>query len=515
MIIREIVIPFTDEDQIKKVIKFESESHLPSANIDDVVVGFYKISEQGPRSRVLIFAVEKNTLKRYLEILGSVGIEPTQVDLSSTALYSLTHLLPDIGVEEMDEDNADINVILDIGDVSTTVMVTQGPMLRMIRSMRLGAESLTRTLSADLGIDRAEARTVTQSLMQADVLFSIAGDTQSSEPSTALTAVDLKQDIIKDKQNEFARRITNEMRRTLSSVHVDGRVQGVWTTGTASTAQGLEQALREAFGVTVRPLDVLATADHRLDVSDALFVGPSLGLGLKALEHDPVGLEFRQEEFSFARKFDRVRNPLLFASALVLVLFSFLAILEWNKVQDMSKDMKFLAKRGAIEFNNLVVATAQRNSRYVYYKNGQEAETKLNGMARVDDPLDQIRAMVRELSLVQEKMTEEFGVVFDKGGSEPPELTAPRALQRLDKWCQIMNGMRAKKIAFWVDKLDVTDMKVIWTWRVPVADLTAASAYLQEEFEKLENFGSYRSGKQAIKGAEAQITNVTLEWKKR
>src|SRR5258707_15531134 len=42
VIIREIQLPFTDEDQIRKVIKFESESHLHSCDIDDVVIGFQK-----------------------------------------------------------------------------------------------------------------------------------------------------------------------------------------------------------------------------------------------------------------------------------------------------------------------------------------------------------------------------------------------------------------------------------------------------------------------------------------
>ena len=113
---------FTDAEQIRKVIKFESESHLPASNIDDVIVGFYKVSEQGPRSRVLIFAVEKATIKRHLEALGKVGIEPTQIDLSATGLFGLAQLLPDIGSD--DPEDTTVNVILDLGDLTTTVMVT-------------------------------------------------------------------------------------------------------------------------------------------------------------------------------------------------------------------------------------------------------------------------------------------------------------------------------------------------------------------------------------------------------
>ena len=51
-VIREITLPFTDLEQIKKVVKFEAESHLHEIPIEDVVVAFHKISESGGKSRV-------------------------------------------------------------------------------------------------------------------------------------------------------------------------------------------------------------------------------------------------------------------------------------------------------------------------------------------------------------------------------------------------------------------------------------------------------------------------------
>ena len=75
-IIREIVIPFTDPDQIRKVIKFESEGHLHGVDIEDVVVDFQKVGTTGLRSRVLIIAVKKETVQLYLNILHRAGIDP-------------------------------------------------------------------------------------------------------------------------------------------------------------------------------------------------------------------------------------------------------------------------------------------------------------------------------------------------------------------------------------------------------------------------------------------------------
>ena len=81
VIIREIQLPFTDEEQIRKVIKFESESHLHSCDIDDVVVAFQKFAESGPKSRVLIFAVKKDDIKNALDALDRVGIDPVARDV--------------------------------------------------------------------------------------------------------------------------------------------------------------------------------------------------------------------------------------------------------------------------------------------------------------------------------------------------------------------------------------------------------------------------------------------------
>ncbi|MEO2149248.1 MAG: hypothetical protein ABGY15_03560, partial [bacterium] len=57
--LREISVPFTNEDVISKTIRYESEGHLPSASIDDLIIEFIKCSETEDSSRLLISAVQK------------------------------------------------------------------------------------------------------------------------------------------------------------------------------------------------------------------------------------------------------------------------------------------------------------------------------------------------------------------------------------------------------------------------------------------------------------------------
>ncbi|NRA94779.1 MAG: pilus assembly protein PilM [Planctomycetes bacterium] len=513
-VIREIVIPFTDAEQIRKVIKFESESHLPSANIDEVIVGFYKVSETGPRSRILIFAVQKDVLKKRLAMLGRVGIEPTQVDLGATALYSLTRLLPDLACD--DPDDTGVNVILDLGEFTTTVVVTEGETLRMIRSMRIGTETLARTLSNDLGIAPEEARSMTRSLLEADAPFTTAGEVESQEPSTALTATELKTDIIRDKQSEFTRRIINEVRRTLSSVHVEGRLQGMWLTGPASGASDFESALREAFGVGVKPLDVLSGGDHRVDTSAGMYAGPAMGLALKALEHDPVGLEFRQEEFAYARKFDRVRNPLLFASALILVLLAFLAIIELKRIDSMQRDIEFLAEQSRSVYDQQILDIVQKGQiKYLHYKTAREAEAFSESLAN-GEPTKRVNRVTSELNKISTHLSNHYGV-DPRGGSgeDAPENIASSALVRLEAWVGVMNRLRnEKKVIYKIDKLDVSDVKIVWSMRVPREAVTVARDFLNLEMPKLASVTNYKGGDTKSLGPESEITSSSLNFER-
>src|SRR5204863_3980743 len=51
--LREITVPFTEDDQIKKVVKFELEPHLHSASIDEVVMDYVKTGAAKGGTRLL------------------------------------------------------------------------------------------------------------------------------------------------------------------------------------------------------------------------------------------------------------------------------------------------------------------------------------------------------------------------------------------------------------------------------------------------------------------------------
>jgi len=79
-VFREIVVPFLEDDQIRKVVKFEAEHHLHSQSIEDVIVNWVKTGESRDGSRLTIFASPKAPLEKLLLVLRGAGIEPSSID---------------------------------------------------------------------------------------------------------------------------------------------------------------------------------------------------------------------------------------------------------------------------------------------------------------------------------------------------------------------------------------------------------------------------------------------------
>ena len=84
--VREITVPFREMDAIRKVAKFEFESHLHASAIDDVVMDFSLLGETREGTRLLCFAATKAPLRARLKALLAARVEPVAVDLDLGAL---------------------------------------------------------------------------------------------------------------------------------------------------------------------------------------------------------------------------------------------------------------------------------------------------------------------------------------------------------------------------------------------------------------------------------------------
>jgi Tfp pilus assembly PilM family ATPase len=321
LVLREISVPFTQDEQIKKVAKFEFEPHLHNAAIEDVVIDYLRTGPARQGTRLLVFCAMKPMLRARLEQFGAAGVDPLHLDVDVTALFNVAHAA---GVFA-EHPNC---LLLDIGARTTKAVWVQEGAVKVARSMRLGSESAHRRLETALGGDREAAE---RALAAEGVPEALAR--APAEVPTTLDIVysvrEIEAAVARDEEEGFLVRMLRETARTMPVMPADQRLTRVFVTGGGSLRPRAREKIAEHFGCEVDDLPVLAAVEHRLPPSEAAKAGVSaavaVGTGLKVLGMDAGEVDLRREEFRFARTFDQVKAAL----AVGVTLLFFAAFLLW------------------------------------------------------------------------------------------------------------------------------------------------------------------------------------------
>ncbi|MCK4518585.1 MAG: pilus assembly protein PilM [Candidatus Omnitrophica bacterium] len=84
---RYITLPSTDEKEIKEMVRYEAERHIPFA-IDKVEVSYQIIRKLADKSELLLTAVKKELLNEHLSFLKKAGLSPEVIDLTPFAAFN-------------------------------------------------------------------------------------------------------------------------------------------------------------------------------------------------------------------------------------------------------------------------------------------------------------------------------------------------------------------------------------------------------------------------------------------
>jgi type IV pilus assembly protein PilM len=318
-VFREITVPFFEEDQIRKVVRFEAENHLHSYAIDDVVVNWMKTGETKDGSRLTIFASPKQHLAEHIAVMRRARVDPASVDLDSTSLFTA---LDSSGVVA---DNPNC-IIMDVGASSTTLILLVDGKPRVVRSFRLGIGSLEAHVGEELGVSVAEGREQTLRPLgpSPEDLLVPAAELSPAAGETKKTLAQLETSVVTDQRTNFVRKLHRESIRSLASVSTDSPPDRILLVGGGSLVPGMAAALSERFGLPVEPLDLLEHVDCKDPGADPTFtgasIGPAIGCGLRMLGHNPLGIELLQDEFAPRNVFEVVRTTLATAITLLFLL---------------------------------------------------------------------------------------------------------------------------------------------------------------------------------------------------
>ena len=169
-------LPSTQREQIKQMLVFEAESHLPFAMERAITAFDFKPIEQPKTeaggeegeskeaepvmSKVVFAAVRQALIPKFLELHTQKSLKQTAIQVSSFALYNLYDLLRREGkIQECDGDT----LLIEMGAKRTEfILIGKDGDLLFTRNVDKGGDDLTSYLASEEGIsfEEAESRKV-------------------------------------------------------------------------------------------------------------------------------------------------------------------------------------------------------------------------------------------------------------------------------------------------------------------------------------------------------------------
>jgi len=399
---REFDLPFTSDDQIAKVVKFESESHVPG-DIDDYVLQHQVLRKTRDKSHILVIAVKKDELLDRLDILEESGLDPMLVDIDDLALHNA---LVATGVADEHPRLAVINA----QEHSTSLLFIEGGKLVAVRSIRIGTR----------GAGHAEAP-------GAGGAEAAGGD--GAEAQALDTA----------RTHEYLTRLTREIRRTTSTLPDALPVDELYVTGPGGAVPGFAAAMAEVLGREPQLLDLLDRVSHDLSDEDARLWGPQLGVALgmafKLNGEDVSGTDFRRDEAAYTHKFDQVKTPLIVLSFLLFLVVAFLGLDAFMEAGKLKTEYERIVVQGDTFLGQIIGDASASRAKW------EHAEP---GPARVKAVLDAVKGLREEIA---QKLGRSHGI---------PDL--PSALE---VWIEFSNAIFANEAAIGRLALQRIDIDVL------------------------------------------------------
>lgn len=287
---RTIKVPFSDKAKIEEVLKFEVESQLPQWNVDDVVVDFMVLDSSDGTSELLVTAVPKSDLRTVLAICEKAGVEPLDAELETTAMVNAA-----MTAEICTASTA--QVLVHVGETSTSVVVMDGGKVREMRAIHIGAlshEFPSAPIEGEAGLEGA------------------------APAAAELTEVAQDPIEIQRRLDQAIKRIRRELGRTVSAARTAHPIEVVYVCGLE--LPGL--AGSRILDAEVRVLDVFEKDGGQPAAGFGPLVVP-YGVAVRQLGGGVLRPSLRREELHYSGAFERVELPL---AVVALLMITFLGV---------------------------------------------------------------------------------------------------------------------------------------------------------------------------------------------
>lgn len=131
-VVRQFQVPFTRDEQIRRVVLFTAEEYFPAFSMDEVVLEYLKVKESGGKSQLVVTALRNDKVEARLGLLKSAGVDPLALDLDCAALLNAFALTSAFDTQKS-------ILLLDMGATSTKLVHVEEGRIRRFRSFRTAA----------------------------------------------------------------------------------------------------------------------------------------------------------------------------------------------------------------------------------------------------------------------------------------------------------------------------------------------------------------------------------------
>lgn len=140
-------LPQMADNEIAHTIRFQADKYIPMP-IDQVKLDFFRVTQnkEAEEIDVLLVATPTSIANKYLSIFQQAGLELMALDINVVA--QSRSMVP----------NADIDVVVvEFASLTTNMGLISSGVPGLIRSVNVGAKSLIRVTSQNLGLDEVQA----------------------------------------------------------------------------------------------------------------------------------------------------------------------------------------------------------------------------------------------------------------------------------------------------------------------------------------------------------------------
>ncbi|MEO1695739.1 MAG: type II secretion system protein GspL [Planctomycetota bacterium] len=316
---RRVTLPFTERAKIDQVLRYEIEGELPQFDIDEVVVDYHIMSENEQGAELLVSAVPKEDVQTVIAACEKAGIEPLEIELEGTAIVNAAFAADMCHID-------DAQLLVHVGEHSTSVAVVAGGELREFRVIHIGAMThLAHELDdAQSGLDE-----------------DAEGDGEGDEATRASDPAQIERRV-----EQAVKRIKRELGRTISAARTAQPIEAIHVAGTE--LPGLVGS--EVLGVPVYVLDCFEEDSGQPADGFGQLVA-SYGGAVRQLGGGPLKPSLRREELRYTGTWERLEFPVAFAALMLATFLGMLNIIQHKRITFIESQM--ILPR--LKFSNLYV----------------------------------------------------------------------------------------------------------------------------------------------------------------